>query len=52
VRIRPAGESTMIVFVRSARHRKAELFRRLLAKQYRSVMPTIRLGTLGGPASR
>ena len=49
LRIAPAGESTMIVFVESARHRKAQLFRRLLAKQYRSVIPTIRLGTLGSP---
>ena len=47
LRISPAGRSTMIVFVASARHRKAHLFRRLLAKQYRSVIPTIRLGTLG-----
>ena len=30
----------MIVFVASAKHRKAQLFRRLLAKQYRAVMPT------------
>lgn len=44
LRIAPAGRSTMIVFVASSRHRKAYLFRRLLAKQYRSVMPTIRLG--------
>jgi hypothetical protein len=43
----PAGQSTMIVFRSSARHRKAHLFRRLLAKQYRSVMPTIRLGMPG-----
>ena len=49
LRIAPAGRgSTMIVFVSSAKHRKSELFRRLLAKQYRSVMPTIRLGTFGG----
>ena len=48
LRIEPAGRSTMIVFVSTAKHRKVELFRRLLAKQYRSVMPTIRLGTLGG----
>lgn len=48
LRIVPAGGSTMIVFVSSAKHRKAELFRRLLAKQYRPVVPTIRLGTLGG----
>jgi hypothetical protein len=49
LRIMPAGRgSTMIVFVASAKHRKSELFRRLLAKQYRSVMPTIRLGILGG----
>jgi hypothetical protein len=34
----------MIVFVASAKHRKAQLFRRLLAKQYRSVMPTLRIG--------
>lgn len=48
LRIAPAGRrSTMIVFVSSAKHRKSELFRRLLAKQYRSVMPTIRLGILG-----
>ena len=49
LRIAPAGSgSTVIVFVASAKHRKAQLFRRLLAKQYRSVMPPIRLGTLGG----
>ena len=48
LRIAPAGQSTMIVFVASAKHRKAHLFRRLLAKQYRPVMPTIRLGRLGG----
>jgi hypothetical protein len=48
LRIAPAGRSTMIVFVASSRHRKAALFRRLLAKQYRAVMPTIRLGTAGG----
>ena len=47
LRIARAGESTMIVFVASSRHRKADLFRRLLAKQYRSVMPTIRLGMPG-----
>lgn len=48
LRITPAGRgSTMIVFVSSTKHRKSELFRRLLAKQYRSVMPTIRLGILG-----
>ena len=46
LRIAPAGRSTMLVFMASARHRKVQLFRRLLAKQYRSVMPTIRLGTL------
>jgi hypothetical protein len=44
LRIAPAGRSTMIVFVADAKHRKAHLFRRLLAKQYRSVTPTIRLG--------
>jgi hypothetical protein len=49
LRIAPAGGSTVIVFVASARHRKAVLFRRLLAKQYRAVIPTIRLGTLGAP---
>lgn len=48
LRVAPVGRSTMIVFVASAMHRKAHLFRRLLAKQYRSVMPTIRLG---GPGS-
>ena len=48
LRIAPVGSSTMIVFVRSAKHRKAHLFRRLLAKQYRPVMPTINLGVLGG----
>ncbi len=45
LRVSPAGRSTMIVFVSSAKHRKAHLFRRLLAKQYRSVTPTIRLGS-------
>lgn len=45
LRIASAGRSTMIVFVSSANHRKVQLFRRLLAKQYRPVMPTIRLGT-------
>ena len=49
LRIAPAGGSTVIVFVTRSRHRKADLFRRLLAKQYRSVMPTIRLGMPGGP---
>lgn len=44
LRIVPAGRSTMIVFVADAKHRKAHLFRRLLAKQYRAVTPTIRLG--------
>jgi hypothetical protein len=44
LRIAPAGRSTMIVFVASAKHRKAHLFRRLLAKQYRDVIPTIRIG--------
>lgn len=49
LRIVPASSrSTMIVFVASARHRKAVLFRRLLAKQYRAVVPTIRLGASGG----
>lgn len=49
LRVAPAaGHSTMIVFVASARHRKAELFRRLLAKQYRPVVPTIRVGMLLG----
>lgn len=51
LRIAPAGRSTMILFVGTSRHRKAELFRRLLAKQYRPVMPTIRLGMPGGPPS-
>lgn len=52
LRIAPAARrSTMIVFLASARHRKAELFRRLLAKQYRPLLPTIRLGTLGGGRS-
>jgi hypothetical protein len=51
LRIAPAGGSTMIVFVGTSRHRKAELFRRLLAKQYRPVMPTIRLGMPGGTPS-
>jgi len=44
LRIVPAGRGTMIVFVADAKHRKAHLFRRLLAKQYRAVTPTIRLG--------
>lgn len=51
VRLRLAAvtaESTMIVFVSNTRHRKGTLFRRLLAKQYRSVVPPIRLG---GPRS-
>lgn len=48
LRLAPAGSSTMIVFVSTAKHRKAELFRRLLAKQYRAVMPTIRLGQSAG----
>jgi hypothetical protein len=47
LRVASVGRSTMIVFVSSARHRKAHLFRRLLAKQYKSVMPTIRLGGPG-----
>lgn len=45
--IAPAGRSTVIVFVATAKHRKAALFRRLLAKQYRAVMPTLRLGQPG-----
>jgi hypothetical protein len=44
LRISSTGRSTAIVFISSARHRKAELFRRLLAKQYRSVMPTVKIG--------
>jgi hypothetical protein len=44
LRIAAAGASTMIVFVASSKHRKADLFRKLLAKQYRSVIPTIRVG--------
>jgi hypothetical protein len=48
LRIAPAGRSTMIVFVASANHRKAHLFRRLLAKQYRSVMPPVRIGPQRG----
>jgi hypothetical protein len=48
LRIVPAGGSTMIVFVASAKHRKAHLFRRLLAKQYRSVMPPVRIGPQRG----
>ena len=47
LRIASVGRSTMIVFVANARHRKAHLFRRLLAKQYKSVMPTIRVGGSG-----
>jgi hypothetical protein len=49
LRVAPVGASTMILFVASAKHRKAHLFRRLLAKQYRSVIPTIKLGVLGAP---
>jgi hypothetical protein len=49
LRIAPAGRSTTIVFLESAKHRKVQLFRRLLAKQYRPVLPTIRLGTIGAP---
>jgi hypothetical protein len=45
LRIAQAGRSTMIVFVADVKHRKAQLFRRLLAKQYRAVTPTIRLGS-------
>ena len=44
LRIAPTGSSTVIVFVASAKHRKVALFRRLLAKQYRSVLPTLRIG--------
>lgn len=44
LRVASVGRSTVIGFVSTSRHRKAELFRRLLAKQYRSVMPTLRLG--------
>ncbi len=47
LRIASAGRSTVIAFTATARHRKVQLFRRLLAKQYRSVMPTIRLGMPG-----
>ena len=46
VRVTPVtASSTMLVFEMSTRHRKVELFRRLLAKQYRAVMPTIKLGS-------
>jgi hypothetical protein len=48
LRLTAAGGSTMIVFVSSAKHKKVELFRRLLSKQYRPEMPTIRLGPSGG----
>ena len=48
LRFTRAGGSTMIVFVSSAKHKKVELFRRLLAKQYRAVMPTIRIGQSAG----
>ena len=51
LRVAPVGRSTMIVFVASARHRKAHLFRRLLTKQYKSVMPTFRLGGPTAPRS-
>lgn len=52
LRIVPASSrSTMIVFVASVRHRKTALFRRLLAKQYRAAMPTIRFGAPGGSGS-
>ena len=44
LRVAPVGGSTVIQFVGSSRHRKAHLFRRLLAKQYRAVMPTLRVG--------
>ena len=47
VRLRLAAatpESTMIVFISTTPHRKSDLFRRLVAKQYRSVVPPIRLG--------
>ena len=44
MRIAPAGRSTVIVFLSSAKHRKVALFRRLLSKQYRAVMPTLRVG--------
>lgn len=44
MRIAPAGRSTVIVFMASAKHRKVALFRRLLSKQYRSVVPTLRVG--------
>ncbi len=50
LRIVPVARSTIIVFVADATHRKAHLFRRLLAKQYRAVTPTIRLGP--SPTSR
>ena len=46
LRISPvSASSTMIMFQMSTRHRKVELFRRLLAKQYRAVIPTIKLGS-------
>lgn len=51
LRVAPIGRSTMIVFVATATHRKVHLFRRLLAKQYKSVMPTIRLGGPGASRS-
>ena len=52
LQISGAGRSTMIVFASSANHRKVHLFRRLLAKQYRPVIPTIRLGMIGGSSTR
>jgi hypothetical protein len=48
LRLSPAGGSTMIVFVSSAKHKKVELFRKLLAKQSRPVLPTIRIGPSAG----
>lgn len=36
--------ATLVSFGRMPVHRKAELFRKLFAKQYRRVLPTIRIG--------
>jgi hypothetical protein len=44
VRLRPVGaRSTLLTFDVAPRHRKAKLFRRLLAKQYHGALPTLRI---------
>lgn len=39
----PVGNATLISFQASPRHKKGDLLRRLLGKQYSGVLPTIRI---------